>query len=345
MTPNFYKNKSILVTGHTGFVGSWLSLWLNQKMADITGLSLNIPSNPYHYKLLDLARVKSIRCDIRDRKAVAKIIKDCEPDMVFHLAAQPILLKSYENPVETYLTNVIGTLNLLEACRNSGSTKAVVNVTTDKVYENKKQMKAYVESDRLGGHDPYSSSKACSEFVTAAYRDSFLSGIGVATARAGNILGGGDWGAHRLMPDLFSAGNNGRKVVIRHKDSVRPWTHVLDILNGYLTLGESLYKNPKAYSEAWNFSSKQIKTVVDVINEMSKYYKVRYTIKEGKQNEEKLLLLDSAKARKRLGWKPKLDFRQSIKLTASWYNVFYKNQDAADFSEKQLREFQKRLHG
>ncbi|MDE1860602.1 MAG: CDP-glucose 4,6-dehydratase [Candidatus Micrarchaeota archaeon] len=346
---NFFRNKTVLVTGHTGFVGSWLALWLKESKADVVGLSLNPPSNPYHYKILGLSRdITDIKGDIRKSATVNRVLRERKPDIVMHLAAQPILLDSYGNPAETYLTNVIGTLNVLEASRKAGSVRAFLNVTTDKVYENIGTKSRYKETDKLGGSDPYSSSKACSEILTQSYRDSFMSGAGIATARAGNILGGGDWGAHRLVPGLVWSHISGKPLLIRHPDAIRPWSHVLDILNGYLTLTEKLYKNPKRYSGPWNFASADVKLVKDLILEFSKYWRIKYRLGAGKGlHEEKLLLLDSTKAKEGLGWKPINSFSRTVRDTASWYDHFYgKNGGTGpDYSIMQLRHFERRLHG
>lgn len=346
MGDTFYRKKTVLVTGHNGFVGSWLTLWLKEMGANVVGFSSNLPSNPCHYKLLGLSsRITDIKGDIRKKETVARLMRDYEPEIIIHLAARPILLDSYDNPIETYRTNVMGTLNMLESARKTGKTSAILNVTTDKVYENKHQRSGYTEEDKLGGRDPYSSSKACSELVTQTYRDSFLSDIGVATGRAGNVIGGGDWGKHRLVTDLVSSGFKHKKIIIKNPKSVRPWTYVLDILNGYLMLTEEIYKNPKKYSGAWNFASGYVKTVEDVVSEFSKYVEIYHkTNKSGmskkKKLEEEMLLLDSTKSRKKLGWKPEFDFKETVKNTALWYNHFYRNPKASifDYSKGQLSD-------
>jgi CDP-glucose 4,6-dehydratase len=343
----FYKNKKILITGHTGFVGSWLTLWLSNSGAEVIGFSLNPPSKPYLYRILNLEdKITNIRGDIRNRNKVESIIKEYRPEIVMHLAAQPILLKSYEEPINTYLTNVIGTLNLLEANRKNDNLKAILNVTSDKVYENVKQRKGYVEENKLGGYDPYSSSKSCSEIVTNAYKNSFYNEIGVATARAGNIIGGGDWGENRLVPGLVESSINKKRIFIRHPKSIRPWTHIFDILNGYLTLTNAAYNNPEKYSDSWNFSTKYRKSVRDVINEFSKYFKINYKIKADVRHEEDILLLNSVKARRLLGWKSKVGFEEAVRLTAEWYNNFYNNRkDIYEYSVGQLAKFEKGLNG
>ena len=350
MRQNFFKGKSVLITGNTGFVGSWLTLWLDELGADITGFSLLPPSKPYHYGFLEFrSKVTDIRGDIRKISAISKAVRDHEPEIIFHLAAQPILLCSYKKPVETYVTNAIGTLNLLESCRKFGKTNVVVNVTTDKVYANTGKMRAYKEDDKLGSNnDPYSTSKACSELITQAYYQSLLSDMGVATARAGNIMGGGDWGRYRIIPDLVYSDQNGRMVTLRNPDAIRPWTYIFDVLNGYLTLGEKLYENPARYSGAWNFGPDSIKTVEGLVSEFSKYLKIKYKTGKGKLHEDKIILLDSTKSRKELEWKPKVDFNSAVKETAEWYSYFYNNRNKENitrYSLKQLDSFRKRLHG
>ncbi len=324
---SFFRNKKILITGHTGFVGSWMTLWLNMLEADLIGFSLNPPSNPSHYELLGLDKdIVDIRGDIRDKKVISSTIKEHEPEIIFHLAAQPILLRSYGSPIETYMTNAIGTLNLLEALREEDAVKAIINVTTDKVYENLGRKEPYKENDKLGGNDPYSSSKACSELITKAYKESFFAGTGVATARAGNIIGGGDWGEKRIVTDIVNARMKKTKLIIRNPEAVRPWSNVLDIINGYLILCENLYRNPEEYSGAWNFSAGETKTVLDLVNEFSMHWNIECEIKRPeKKLEEELLLLDSGKSRTKLKWKPKMSFEESVKQTALWFDSFFKD--------------------
>ncbi len=348
MKESFFKNKRVLITGHTGFKGSWLTLWLDQLGADITGFSLNPPSNPYHYKFLELEnKIADVHGDIRKAEDVAKAVRDYEPQMIFHLAAHPILLSSYSDPVDTYMTNTIGSLNVLEAARKFGNVRSFVNVTTDKVYANIGKMDAYKEGEPLGSNDPYSSSKACSELITQTYRQSFLSDTGVTTARAGNVMGGGDWGKYRVIPDLVQSYVHKKEIEIRHPDAIRPWTHVFDILNGYLTLGEMAYERPKEYSGPWNFASGVVKTVEDLVKEFSNHWSIRYRIGKAKLHEDKLLLLNSDKSRKRLKWKPLLDFETSVKMTVDWYAYFYNNtrdkKPISRYSLLQLNNFRNNL--
>lgn len=346
MNETFYKNKQILITGHTGFVGSWLTLWLSSVGADVVGFSLNPPSTPYFYKMLKFGnKVTNIRGDIKKKDKIESVVKEYAPEIVIHLAAQPILLKSYVDPVNTYLTNAVGTLNLLEANRKNDDLKAILNVTSDKVYENVGQTKGYAETDRLGGYDPYSSSKTCSEVITSAYRDSFYNGTGIATARAGNIIGGGDWGENRLIPGLIESAIKKKTILIRHPKSIRPWTHILDILNGYLILTEKICKNPSQYSGQWNFSSRYTKSVAEVIDELTEYFKVKYKIKFDKRHEENILLLDPSKSEEILAWESVVSFREAIKSTAEWYKEFYNNRERIqEYSLKEIKRFG-RLYG
>lgn len=342
---SFFKNKKILITGHTGFVGSWLTLWLNMLEADVVGFSLDPPSKPYHYELLGFDNdITEIRGDIRNENEVLGVIKEHMPEIVLHLAAQPILLRSYDSPVDTYMTNVIGTLNLLEASRKAGGTKAIINVTTDKVYENLNREEPYREEDRLGGADPYSSSKACSELITRTYNESFFTDIGVATARAGNIIGGGDWGGKRIITDIVNAERKKIMLTIRNPEAIRPWSDVLDIVNGYLMLCENLYLDPKGYFGAWNFSANETKTVLDLVKEFSMYWKIKYEVKRPKKKlEEEILLLDSTKSRTRLNWKPKMSFGESVKQTALWFDTFFKDDSKIrEYSTERVGDFIKR---
>lgn len=348
MDPKFFKKKKVLITGHTGFVGSWLTLWLHELGAEITGISLDPPSNPYHYDFLNLKnKINDMRTDVNNAPRIKSIVNDFKPEIIFHLAAQPILLRSYEDPVKTYATNITGTVNVLEALSKEGSAKAFVNITSDKVYANVSKKVYYKEDSKLGGKDPYSSSKACSEIITSSYRSSFLSDIGVATARAGNILGGGDWGAYRIVPNLVVSYINKKTLYLRNPNSIRPWTNILDILNGYLILAERLYRYPKKYSSPWNFSTDYVKKVIDLVNELRKYYPVDYKIKKIKMHEEKILLLDSTKSRKELGWKPLFRFEESVEDTALWYKYFYANKgrNIYEYSKSQLAKFEREARG
>jgi len=335
MTKNFYKGKKVFVTGHTGFKGSWLSLWLNMLGAEVTGYALEPPTDPAMFDICHVDRyIKSIFGDVRDRATLADSIKKAKPEIVFHLAAQPIVRLSYEKPADTYEVNVMGTVNLLDAIRVCPSVKAVVVVTSDKCYENQESFWGYRETDRLGGYDPYSSSKACQELVTSAYRNSFFNtadynkhGVAIATARAGNVIGGGDFAQDRLVPDIIRSIINNEELSIRNPDAVRPWQHVMDPLYGYLILAEKLYTEGASYSGAWNFGpySTNIQPVYWMVNRFYELWgkEKRYKLnKEGNPHETKCLKLDSSKANQLLDYKPKYNIEEAIELIVEWNKAF-----------------------
>ena len=333
---NTYKGKKILITGHTGFKGSWLALWLKMMGAEVNGLSLNPSTNPSHFDLLK-PEIKSYIGDIRDGDFVKKTINACKPEIIFHLAAQPLVIESYKNPVYTYETNVIGMLNVFEACRASTSVKAIVCITTDKVYENNESEHGYKEIDRLGGHDMYSSSKTCTEILISSYRDTFFNlteytnkhNVLIASARAGNVVGGGDWADYRLIPDIVKAASKNEKVLIRSPFSVRPWQHVLEPLKGYLMLGEKLLSGATEFSGAWNFGPGNTENMnVQKVIELSEkiWDKIKFDIVPNEFHETKNLALDSSKANKILGWKPVWDINTTFRRTINWYKDFYVNE-------------------
>ena len=274
-----YQGKTVLVTGHTGFKGSWLCLWLEKLGCNLVGYSLNAPTQPNHFELMDI-QMDSITADIRDRDKLNHTISYYKPDIVFHLAAQPLVLPSYENPIETYEVNVVGLLNLYESCRKAESVSAIVTVTSDKCYENRNWPWGYRENDALGGYDPYSSSKACAEILTAAYRRSYFSpndyasrhNCLIASVRAGNVIGGGDWAPGRLLPDIVKSYFDRKSVLIRSPDSIRPWQHVLDPLHGYLILGQKLLDGKIDCATAWNFGprNESVKKVFGLLTEIKK---------------------------------------------------------------------------
>ncbi len=354
----FYKNKKVLITGHSGFKGSWLCLWMEKVGADVVGISLDPPSNPYHYSMLRIKGVMNYRCDVRDYEKLNKIIQDEKPDIVFHMAAQPVLIHSYDIPLETYSINAIGTANVLDSAYRTGTVKAFINVTTDKVYENDGKILAYKETDNLGSHDPYSTSKACSELITKGYRDSFYlpNGIGLSSARAGNTLGGGAWGRGTIVTNLLKSIKGGTdsdyffsegKVSIR-EGAIRPWLYVLDVLRGYLILGYHTYKDPNRYSDAWNFGPNYntVKTVREFAEKfLSAYgldhkdYLISLKKKDDKWHEDRILILDSIKARINLGWEPLFDFDRMISEIAKWYESYYANEDMAQYSRKALDRY------
>ena len=325
---NVYKNRRVLLTGHTGFKGSWLALWLQELGAKITGLALAPNSIPSHWELLDLDLVDH-RIDIREEKPVAEIIQKSAPEIVFHLAAQPLVSDSYQNPIDTWSTNVMGTANVLEACRKQPSVCAVVVITTDKCYENREWEWGYREMDRLGGHDPYSASKAGTEMLVASYRSSFFSQSGplLASARAGNVIGGGDWAKDRLIPDLVRAISAGTSLEIRSPNATRPWQHVLDALSGYLCLGQKLLEGKNDFSKAWNFGpdSDGNRTVAEILSGFSRLKvsgeSLNWKVTENPSihHETSLLHLDSTRARQKLNWAPVWSFEESLRATARWY--------------------------
>lgn len=344
----FWNGKKVLITGHTGFKGSWLASWLNALGAEVCGYSLAPETEPNLFEDLDLEnKIQSIIGDIRNLQDFEKAIQTFQPEIVFHLAAQSLVRKSYREPVETYTTNVIGTINILEAVRKTESVKSVVIITTDKVYENKEWHWAYRENERLGGFDPYSNSKACAELAVSSYRNSFFaeSVCLIATARAGNVIGGGDWSEDRLLPDVFRSLIYGEKLVIRNPHSIRPWQHVLEPLRGYMLLAEKLFNNEKEFADAWNFGAdeKDSKTVGIILNKIKNLWmdSVNWEFAEGVQpHEARLLKLDSTKAKNELNWLPKLNLDEAVRLTAEWYRGFKDKTDLVELTEKQIDFYQ-----
>jgi CDP-glucose 4,6-dehydratase len=345
MNLEIYKDKKVFITGHTGFKGSWMSLWLKKLNAEIVGYSLPPQSLPNHFDLLNLD-IDSHYENICNLEILKKTIQASKPEIIFHLAAQPLVRESYLNPVETYQTNVMGTINLMEAARHCDSVKVIVIITTDKCYENKEQLSGYKETDRMGGFDPYSSSKGCAELVASSYRNSFFNineykkthEVLVATVRAGNVIGGGDWSKDRLIPDLIRAASKGETTKIRYPNATRPWQHVLEPLSGYLMLGKKLLEGDETFSGAWNFGPEENQsiTVGEVLNLASKYWqKIRYEEENSVQlHEAGLLSLNIDKAKFKLGWKPLWNNQVSIRKTIEWYKSFYESKVL--LSEEQL---------
>jgi len=330
-----YADKKVLVTGYTGFKGSWLSLWLTRMGAKVYGYALAPPSNPNHIEALGL-NITGKEGDIRDYKSLSEFINKVSPDIVFHLAAQALVRASYDDPIETYSTNVMGSLNLLEACRKTKSVKAIVNVTSDKCYENKEWIWGYRENDPMGGFDPYSSSKGCSELLTSSYRNSFfnLSEYGnthtilLASARAGNVIGGGDWAKDRLLPDIIKAASVNSSVFIRNPKATRPWQHVLEPLSGYLTLGWHLLEGKKEFAEGWNFGpaidcNLSVEEIVNISKLYWKSVNIEYKQNSSEAHEANLLMLDCSKAQKLLKWKPVWGINNTVEKTINWYKNFY----------------------
>lgn len=348
MFNNIYKNKRVLITGHTGFKGCWLSLWLQAIGAEVLGYALEPDTEPSMFNILELRkRIHTVFANILDKETLNKTFNDFKPEIVFHLAAQPLVLRSYKEPVLTYETNVMGTLNVLMAAKSCDSVKAFVNVTTDKCYENKEVITGYKEDDPMGGYDMYSSSKGCVEIMSASFRRSFLTeanSFALATARAGNVIGGGDWALDRLVPDCIKAINNNTPVEIRNPAAVRPWQHVLEPLSGYLLLGQKLFEYGKPYAKSYNFGpcTDNVLTVADVAKRIVQYYG-KGLVEVGKKNplhEAGLLTLDISKAQKELGWSPSLNIDDTLKNTVEWYRRFYNNEPVFDYTLKQITDYQ-----
>jgi CDP-glucose 4,6-dehydratase len=339
---NIYSGRKVLVTGHTGFKGSWLCAWLKDMGAQVCGYALPPPTSPSHYKLLSPVDVDIVQ-DLRDVEQLEKAFRSFRPELVFHMAAQPLVRYSYEHARETFDVNVMGTVNVLEACRKTLSIRSVVVITSDKCYENRETSRPYVETDPLGGHDPYSASKGCAEIVTASYRRAFLKdGFLLASVRAGNVIGGGDWAKDRLIPDLMESTFLNKEVAIRQPKAVRPWQHVLDALSGYLFLGQRLLEGDRLFAEAWNFGpdSASVKTVEDVIKKVQVAWpKVRVNMDKtlGHPHEAGLLALDSSKARQYLGWTPVWNIDTAVHKTVVWYEQFYAGQKG--MTQKDLKDY------
>jgi len=345
----FWNGRKVLVTGHTGFKGGWLSIWLQCLGAKVTGYALSPPTKP---NLFELAHVgngikHSVEGDIRDLDKLLETLEECQPEIVFHLAAQPLVRYSYAHPVETYETNVMGTVHVLEAARRVEGVKAVVVVTSDKCYENQEWVWGYRESDPMGGHDPYSSSKGCAELIAAAYRCSYFQDadeISVATARAGNVVGGGDWGDDRLIPDIVRAFIEGRPVHIRNPHAMRPWQHVLEPLNGYILLAKKLRVENLRFAGGWNFGpeDRDAQSVGHVVEQMIEYWGngASAELDDGEHpHEASRLKLDISKAQSLLDWTPRMNLRQAIAWTVEWYEAFQKGEDLRAVTVDQIRRY------
>jgi CDP-glucose 4,6-dehydratase len=349
----FWKNKKVFITGHTGFKGSWLSLWLNYLGADVTGYALEAPTNPSMFEICDIGKnMTSVIADIRDISRLKAALKKAKPEIVIHMAAQPLVRKSYLYPMETYSTNVMGTVNILEAVRSTNCVRSFINVTTDKVYENEERQKGYTEGEPLGGYDPYSSSKACSEIITQAYRKSYFNpakhkshNVAVATARAGNVIGGGDWAGDRLVPDFVRAILAKKEIKIRNPKAVRPWQHVIEPLAGYILLAEKLYKHGPKFASAWNFGPerKEAKTVEYIVAALcEKWEGSSYSIDAGVHpHEAGYLYLNINKARKLLGWKPKWSLDTALDKVVEWTKEYKDGADMKKVSLNQIKEYMK----
>lgn len=352
----FWQNKKVFITGHTGFKGSWLSLWLHSLGADVTGYALEPPTEP---SLFDLCRLKeiihSVRGDVRDLDQLTSAMVKAKPEIVIHMAAQSLVRESYRTPVETYAVNVMGTVNLLESVRNCKGVKAVLNVTTDKCYENREWVWGYRENEPMGGYDPYSNSKGCSELVTSAYRRSFFNqrdyavhGVAVASARAGNVIGGGDWAADRLIPDCVRALLKGEKIRIRNPYAIRPWQHVLEPLSGYMTLAQGLYEKGPLFAEGWNFgpSEEDARPVEWIIKKMCEKWgnNSSYEVDKGDHpHEAHYLKLDCSKAKAELEWHPRWSLEKAIDSIIEWTNAYKDKRDLRQVSMSQIEAYSKQL--
>lgn len=347
---SFWKNKKVFLTGHTGFKGSWMAIWLNELGAKVCGFALEPNTNPTLYKLAKLdEQITSIIGDIRDLNLLQQTMKEFAPDIVIHMAAQPLVSESYTNPVETYSTNVMGTVNLLESVRFCETVKAVVNITTDKVYENKEWIWGYKETDRLGGYDPYSNSKACAELVTSSYINSFFNkenhSTAIATVRAGNVIGGGDWAVNRLIPDIMRAIENRLPLELRNPKAVRPWQHVLEPLSGYLLLAEKLYIDGVKWNGAWNFgpAQKDVKTVEEIVQIMLTEFQAGYEYKVDKNisfHETQQLNLDSTKATGVLKWQQKWTVEETLKKIVEWQKRYKSDEAVYLICKSQIAEYE-----
>ena len=351
----FWHGKRILVTGHTGFKGSWLTLWLLHMGADVLGYALPPATVPSLFESMDLGTsVRTVFGDVRDLEGLQRTVEGFKPDIVLHLAAQALVRASYRDPVGTYATNVMGTVNLLESVRRAGHARVVVNVTSDKCYENREWVWGYREHEPMGGHDAYSSSKGCAELITSAYRRSFFAkdtergAVGVASARAGNVIGGGDWAEDRLIPDCMRALSCGQEISIRNPNSVRPWQHVLEPLWGYLLLIQKLWNDPRAYAEGWNFGpnlqdARRVGWIADAVTRAwGQGARWRDVSSPDQPHEANFLQLDCALARARLGWAPKLNVWEAVQWTVDWYRRYEEGEPALAITQSQISMYERR---
>lgn len=350
---NFYKGKRVLVTGHTGFKGSWLSIWLHELGAEVIGIGLDPFTERDNYVLSRIGqKIKAdIRADIRDGQKMKEIFNEYQPEIVFHLAAQPLVRLSYEIPVETYETNVMGTINIMEAIRATESVKVGVMITTDKCYENKEQIWGYRENEPMGGYDPYSSSKGAAEIAISSWRRSFFNPkdfgikhhVSIASVRAGNVIGGGDWALDRIIPDCIKALEAGKDIDIRSPKAIRPWQHVLEPLSGYMSLAQKMWDEPTKYCEGWNFGPlpESISTVWEVASKVIDNYgggKLNDVSDSNAPHEAKLLMLDISKVKFRLEWEPRMDISKCVRLTVDWYRR-YKTENVYNICIEQINKY------
>jgi len=347
LNQSFWNNKRVFLTGHTGFKGSWLSLWLTSMGANVKGYALEPATSPSLFEVAHVAeQVDSEIGDIRNLHQLRTSMVEFNPDVLIHMAAQPLVRRSYKEPVETYDVNVLGTVKVLEAARSCSNLKSIVSVTTDKCYENKAWLWGYREDEAMGGYDPYSSSKGCAELVTSAYRRSFMQeqGIGLASARAGNVIGGGDWSEDRLIPDILHAFEKREPVVIRNPKSTRPWQHVLEPLSGYLMLAEKLYEQPDTYAEGWNFGphDDDAKPVGWILDHMVRMWGdgASWNIDKGSHpHEANFLKLDISKAKARLHWQPSRQLEDTLKRIVAWHQAWLKDEDMQVVCLKEIDEY------
>jgi len=348
LNSNFWKGKRVFLTGHTGFKGSWLSLWLHRLGAEIKGYALPPPTSPNLFTALKLAeKIESEMGDIRSQEPLYNSMVEFNPDILIHMAAQPLVRYSYKAPIETYEVNVLGTAKVLEVARSCANLRSIVNVTTDKCYENKEWIWGYRENEPMGGYDPYSSSKACAELVTAAYRQSFMAeqGTGLASARAGNVIGGGDWAEDRLIPDILNSFKKNEAVIIRSPNAIRPWQHVLEPLSGYLLLAQKLYTSPAEYAQGWNFGPKDedAKAVEWIVNKMANFWgeSAAFVLdKKTNPHEAHFLKLDCSKAKSELDWYPQWDLDTALEKVIDWYRAYQRQEDMQKITIEQIESYQ-----
>ena len=348
--PEFWGGKRVFLTGHTGFKGSWLSLWLQSLGANVKGFALDPPTQPNLFSVAQVYEgMNSEIGDIRDLERLRKSMTQFDPEVLIHMAAQPLVRISYKDPVETYHVNVLGTVHVLEVARQCENLKVIVNVTSDKCYENKEWVWGYREEDPMGGFDPYSSSKGCAELVTSAYRRSFLAdaGVGVASARAGNVIGGGDWAEDRLVPDILIAFEKGEPAVIRNPNAIRPWQHVLEPLCGYLVLAERLWHEPEKFSEGWNFGpcDEDVVSVREIVTRMAELWGEGASWRGDEHthpHEATYLKLDASKARARLGWRPVWRLEETLERTVSWHRAWLRGGDMRAWCLREIAEYMER---
>lgn len=353
MNEKNWNGKTVLITGHTGFKGSWLSIWLQKLKANVIGYSKSIPTKP---SLFELAKIDegmtSIFADVRDFQNLKNTIIKYQPEIIFHMAAQSLVRESYKEPIETFSTNIMGTVNVFEAIRQIGKPCVVINITSDKCYQNTNKVDGYTENEPMGGYDPYSSSKGCSELITSSFRNSFFDiskynqqQILIASVRAGNVIGGGDWSKDRLIPDIMKSFLKNDKIKIRNPNAIRPWQFVLDPLNGYLLLAEKLLDKKTEFSEAWNFGPNEEKSfsVITILEKIKTKWNSETPVEfeTSEIHEEEILVLNCEKAKKKLGWNPKMNMDLTINWIVDWYKAYQENQDMRRFTENQIEDFLK----